>query len=107
MLTVDRYFKKGVVEYLNRHPAFNTTQSCIIYPDFFDKYISDALYHDKNFGVRNYQAAVSGYAIMDMESAKEFINWLDPRWCEYKGIKNSGFFKEQLELSGCEEIFEI
>ena len=107
MLTVDRCFKKDVMEYLNCHPAFNTTQSYIIYPDFFDKYISDAMYHDKNFGVQNYQKAVSGYAIMDMESAKEFINWLDPRWCEYKGIKNSGFFKEQFELSGCEEIFEI
>lgn len=86
-----RGFSKEVCDYLNSHPAFNKTKSCIIEPGFYKRYITTAWEVPIN---TRYRRSVCDCGEFTMENAKEFIKWLDPFWTEYKGLKHSEFFKD-------------
>ena len=112
-----------VIDYLNTYPAFNQTRGERINNEFFDQYISDAMTmvtvdHDRNrvFAeesenqpLANYCSAIwgiDGY-MMTMGEAEDLLRWMEPRWCEFKGIDSSGFFHEDSVTLDDEEDFVV
>lgn len=95
MIWQDNYFSKEVADYLNTHPAFNHNMGGIIQPYFFEKYIGPIMDETEDVPiVMEYKKAVYRVKAFTLDKAKEFIKWLDPFWCEFKGLKNSEFFKD-------------
>lgn len=99
-----------VIDYLNTYPAFKETCGERIHDPFFDQYVSDAMADvhvdydlhgavpndPENKPLANYCSAIweiDGY-MMTMEEAEDLLRWMEPRWCEFKGIESSGFFPE-------------
>lgn len=112
-----------VIDYLNTYPAFNQTRGERINGEFFDQYISDAMTmvtvdHDRNrvFAeesenqpLANYCSAIwgiDGY-MMTMGEAEDLLRWMEPRWCEFKGIDSSGFFPDDSVTLDDEEDFVV
>lgn len=95
MIESDACVSREVAEYLNSHPAFMYSQGCIMHPDFFDNYIRE--FTDVHRGTvpiaDKYRKAVWGQRKFSMEDAKEFLEWLDPKWMDYKHLTKSEFFK--------------
>lgn len=100
-----------VIAYLNTYPAFNQTRGERIHDPFFDQYVSDAMTEvhvdydshvavandPENQPLANYCSAIwylNGY-MMTMEDAEDLLRWMEPRWCEFKGIGSSGFFHDE------------
>lgn len=102
MICVDDCVSKEVAEYLNSHPAFKDSQGCIMHPVFFDNYIREFTDHRTGTVLiaDKYRKAVWGQEKFTLGNAKEFIEWLDPKWTEYKGLGKSEFFtRSNLELT--------
>ncbi len=102
MISADGYVPKEVAEYLNSHPAFSDSEGCIIKPEFFDNYIRE--FTDARKGsvpiADKYRKAVWGQRKFTMEDAKEFLEWIDPKWVDYKHLAKSEFFTgPELELT--------
>ena len=108
MIWQDSFFSKEVADYLNSHPAFNhNAGGGIIHPYFFDKYIGPIMDETEDVPiVMEYKKAVYRVKAFTLEEAKEFIKWLDPFWTEFKGLKNSEFFKDDGLYDVTDDIFE-
>lgn len=112
-----------VIDYLNSYPAFRETRSEQINNRFFDEYISDVM-----INVTVDRAANRAYAdvpenqpladycgvvweldgrTMDMAAAEALLRWMEPRWCEFKGIDSSGFFHDDSVILDEEEDFMV
>jgi len=96
MICADECVSREVAEYLNSHPAFKYSAGCIMNPVFFDMYIRE--FTDVNRGTvpiaDKYRKAIWTQREFSMEDAKEFLEWLDPKWMDYKHLAKSEFFKE-------------
>ena len=94
MICHDEYVTEEATEYLNSHPAFKTSNCCIMNPDFFDKYVHLELLSDNPEPVFDrYCDGVWGRKKFDLDDAKAFLAWLDPKWTEYRCLGKSEFFK--------------
>ena len=52
----------------------------------------------ENQPLANYCSAIwgiNGY-MMTMGEAEDLLRWMEPKWCEFKGIGSSGFFHEDM-----------
>ena len=86
--------------YLKSYPAYQEARGGLMDNDFFLRYIytwldGDKLITDPNDCRMKYRMCVRGDAAIPFtrQDAEEFLKWLDPMWCEFKGITESGFFK--------------
>lgn len=113
-----------VIDYLNAYPAFREAWIGRIHAPFFDEYISDIMtdnvtidreknraYADvsENQPLADYCSVIwnlGGYT-MDMGDAEELLRWMEPRWCEFKGIGSSGFFHDDMVIFDDEEDFVV
>ena len=94
MICHDEYVTEEAAEYLNSHPAFKTSNCCIMNLDFFDKYIHLELLSDNPEPVLGrYRDGVLSRKKFDLDDAKAFLAWLDPKWTEYRCLDKSEFFK--------------
>ena len=95
MINSSRWIPNEVAEYMNSHPAFTDSQGCIINSDFFDEYIRE--FTDVHKGTvpiaDKYRKAIWEQVEFTMEDAKEFLEWLDPKWMDYKHLDKSEFFR--------------
>lgn len=107
-----------VINYLNTYPAFSMTRGERINDTFFDQYISDAMVavtvdyarnrafadEPENQPLANYCSAIWGLNsyMMTMGEAEDLLRWMEPKWCEFRGIDSSGFFHDDL-LTLCDE----
>ena len=95
MICHDEYVTEEAAEYLNSHPAFIDSCGCIMNPDFFVKYIHLELLSDNSKPVLDrYRDGVQRRKKFDLDDAKAFLAWLDPKWTEYRRLDKSEFFKE-------------
>ena len=112
-----------VIDYLNTYPAFNQTRGERINGRFFDEYVSDVMVavtvdqdrnrafadEPENQPLANYCSAIwgiDGY-MMTMGEAEDLLRWMEPRWCEFKGIDSSGFFHDDSVTLCDEEDFVV
>lgn len=94
MIYHNRYVTEEAAEYLNSHPAFIDTCGGIMNPDFFDKYVRLELRPDNLKPVLNrYLDGVLRRKKFELDDAKAFLAWLDPKWTEYRCLDKSEFFK--------------
>ena len=94
MICHDEYITEEAAEYLNSHPAFTDSDGCIMNPGFFDKYIHPELLSDNHEPIFDrYCDGVWGKKKFDLDDAKAFLIWLDPKWTEYRCLGKSEFFK--------------
>lgn len=95
MICHDEYVTEEAAEYLNSHPAFKDSCGCIMNPDFFIKYINPELISNNPVPVLDrYIDGVCVSKRFDLDDAKAFLAWLDPKWTEYRCLGKSEFFKE-------------
>ena len=96
MIFHNEYISEEAAEYLNSHPAFKVSDGYIMNKDFFDKYIHLELLSDNPVPVLDrYRESVCGRERFDLDDAKAFLIWLDPKWTEYMRLDKSEFFKEK------------
>ena len=112
-----------VIDYLNTYPVFNQTRGERINGQFFDEYVSDVMVavsvdqdrnrafadEPENQPLANYCSAIwglDGY-MMTMGEAEDLLRWMEPRWCEFKGIDSSGFFHEDSITLNEDEDFVV
>ena len=94
MICHDKYVTEEAAEYLNSHPAFTDSRSCIMNPDFFNKCVNLELLSDNPQPVVDrYRDGVLRRKKFDLDDAKAFLAWLDPKWTEYRCLDKSEFFK--------------
>lgn len=95
MICHDEYVTEEAAEYLNSHPAFIDSCGFIMNPGFFNKYIQPELLSGNHEPVldRMYRNGVFGMKRFDLDDAKAFLTWLDPKWTEYRCLDKSEFFK--------------
>ena len=94
MICHSEHITEEAAEYLNSHPAFADSRSCIMNPGFFDKYIyPELLSGNPEPVVDRYHDGVCDSKRFDMDDAKAFLAWLDPKWTEYRCLSKSEFFK--------------
>lgn len=94
MICHDEYVTEEAAEYLNSHPAFTDSRGCIMNPGFFVKYINPELVSDNPVPVfGRYIDGVCDRKRFDLDDAKAFLAWLDPKWTEYRCLGKSEFFK--------------
>ena len=94
MICHNGYVTEEAAEYLNSHPAFIDSCGCIMNPNFFDKYIHLELLSDNSKPVLSrYRDGVQRRKKFDLDDAKAFLLWLDPKWTEYRRLGKSEFFK--------------
>ena len=94
MIYHNEYITEEAAEYLNSHPAFIDSGCGVINSDFFDEYIQPELLsnnHEPAFD--RYCDGVWGRKKFDLDDAKAFLIWLDPKWTEYRCLGKSEFFK--------------
>lgn len=96
--------------YLNSYPAYQQDSPGLMDNDFFLRYIYAWLDGNKQITDLNdcrmkYRMCVCGDTTIPftIQDAEEFLKWLDPMWCEYKGITESGFFKPDSVTLGEDE----
>ena len=97
MIGRNEYISEEAAEYLNGHPAFKVSDGCIMNPDFFGKYITPEFFRSSGSVLQvldRYRAGVCGMERFDLDDAKAFLAWLDPKWTEYRRLDRSEFFKE-------------
>ena len=104
MICHNGYITEESAEYLNSHPAFIDSCGCIMNPDFFDKYVKPeffrpdcsvlpVLYRYREVICERYREGVCDKERFDLDDAKAFLAWLDPKWTEYRCLDRSEFFK--------------
>ena len=94
MICHDEYVTEEAAEYLNSHPAFTVSHGFMMNPDFFYKCVYPELLSDNPKPVLNrYREGVFGMKKFDLDDAKAFLAWLDPKWTEYRRLGKSEFFK--------------
>ena len=97
MICYNGYVTEEAAEYLNSHPAFIDSCGCIMNPGFFSKYFQPELLsgNPEPIIVDRYRDGVCGRKRFDLDDAKAFLAWLDPKWTEYRCLDKSEFFKEK------------
>ena len=96
MICHNEYVTEEAAEYLNSHPAFIDSYGCIMNPGFFDEYINPEFSSPNGFVhpvLDRYREGVYGWKKFDLDDAKAFLLWLDPKWTEYRRLDKSEFFK--------------
>ena len=96
MICHNGYVTKEAAEYLNSHPAFTDSPGCIMNPDFFNKYFHPELTSGNPVPIivdKYRDAVLYGRKKFDLDDAKAFLAWLDPKWTEYRRLDKSEFFK--------------
>lgn len=96
--------------YLNSYPAYQQDTPGLMDNNFFLHYIYTWLDGEKRNGDpedcrTKYRNCVRGDTTIPftLQDAEEFLKWLDPMWCDYKGIIESGFFKPDSVILGEDE----
>ena len=119
----DLRMPEEVIDYLNTYPAFSETHGERINDMFFNDYISDVMLtvvvnrekgrafaeDSSNQPLADYCSVIwelDGYT-MDMGAAEDLLRWMEPRWCEFKGIESSGFFHDDTVTLDDEEDFVV
>lgn len=94
-----RLFTDEARDYLNSYPAYRESRDGLMNKDFYARFVYTWLNGDKM--IRDPNDCRTKYAncvlectdtVFTLQDAEEFLKWLDPMWCEYKGITDSGFF---------------
>ena len=94
MICHSEHITEEAAEYMNSHPAFKDSSGCIMNPGFFDKYVNPELrWVYPAPVVYRYHESVCGREKFDLDDAKAFLAWLDPKWTEYRHLGKSEFFK--------------
>lgn len=105
-----RSFSQEAKDYLNSYPAYQCKTGGLMDNDFYTRFIYTWLDGDKQ--IRDPEDFRTKYGlcvqertdyVFSVQDAEEFIKWLDPMWCEYKGITDSGFFKQDSVTLGEDE----
>ena len=107
---------KEVIDYLNTYPAFMTGPEP-------DRGIIDAVFWIRVFSgictsaelddchpMHKFCLAIwSGTPYMDatIEDARKFLLELEPIWCKFKDIESSGFFDNEFETFGEDDLLDI
>ena len=131
MMDQNAFFTAEARDMLNSHPAYSTSdQFSYINKQFFcEAGIGDQIdwgsadgkpgvvirYHDCirwKHGLRNgcfleCNRNTASIAPFSGAEAEEFLKWLDPLWCRWKGIETSGFFDDGLETFGEDDLMDI
>ena len=97
MICHNEYITEEAAEYLNSHPAFIDSCGCIMNPGFFNKYIINPELDSVNLVpvLDKYLDGVWSRKRFDLDDAKAFLAWMDPKWTEYRCLDKSEFFKEK------------
>lgn len=108
-------FTEEAREYLNSYPAYQQDSPGLMDNNFFLRFVYTWL--DGHKRPRNledcrmkYRNCVRGDTTIPFtrQDAEEFLKWLDPMWCDYKGITESGFFKtDSVTLDDDEDDFIV
>lgn len=106
----NRQFTDEARDYLNSYPAYRESRDGLMDNDFYTRFICTWLEGDKRITdpddcrtkYRHCVRACTDTAFT-VRDAEEFLKWLDPMWCEYKGITDSGFFTEDSVILGEDE----
>lgn len=101
--------------YLNSYPAYQQNTPGLMDNDFYRRFIYTWLDGAKqNLDPEDCRTKYRNCVRDDttipftLQDAEEFIKWLDPMWCDYKGITESGFFKkDSVILSDDEDDFIV
>lgn len=127
----EQYYAAGVMDYLNGYPAFRTdvgTIDCAFYgarvaalahtcdPDYGDSFTGTVNRMIEKAGIskeefdelikpviqvtwprytRKYHGKVT------MEMAQAFLEFIEPFWCEFKGIRSTGYVDDLLMRASC------
>ena len=138
----ERYYATGVMDYLNGYPAFRTDVGTIdnaFYgahvaalahacdPDYGDSFTGTVNRMIEKAGIskeefdelikpviqvtwprytRKYHGTVT------MEMARAFLEFIEPFWCEFKGIRSTGYVDNLLGQASCliddeDDMFDI
>lgn len=101
MIECNEWICYDAAKYLNSHPAFIDSKGCIMNPDFYNDCIRE--FTDIRRGTVHiadkYRAGVWGIERFTLEDAEGFLEWLDPKWTEFKHLQKSEFFNKGPELS--------
>lgn len=106
----DLHMPEEVIDYLNTYPAFKETRGERINDMFFNDYISNVMLtvvvnrekgrafaeDSSDQPLADYCSAIwylNGYT-MTMEDAEDLLRWMEPKWCEFRGIESSVFFHD-------------
>lgn len=85
-------FPKEVAEYLNSYPAFQTTYGYMNNDFFVDMHMVEQLKKGNRITKRYAECAgLTTKKPFTMEEARGFLEWIDPLWCLWNGVKSSGF----------------
>lgn len=110
-----RLFTQEAKDYLNSYPAYQLSRGGLMDNDFYTRFVYTWLDGDKQITDPNDCRTKYRYCVQECtdtaftrEDAEEFLKWLDPMWCEYKGITDSGFFtKDSVTLGEDEDDFIV
>lgn len=110
-----RLFTDEAKDYLNSYPAYQEARGGLMDNDFYTRFVYTWLDGDKQIRDPNDCRMKYRYCVQEctdipftLQDAEEFLKWLDPMWCEYKGITDSGFFtKDSVTLGEDEDDFIV
>ena len=96
-----RSFSQEAKDYLNSYPAYQCKTGGLM--------DNDKQIRDPEDFMTKYRLCVQECTdyVFSVQDAEKFIKWLDPMWCEYKGITDSGFFKQDSVTLDDEEDFIV
>ena len=107
-------FSKDAREYLNSYPAYQESTWGLMDNEFYGHFVFTWLDGEKQVTDPNdcrtkYRNCVRGETDIPftMSDAEEFLKWLDPMWCEYKGIESTGFFAQDSVTLDDEDDFIV
>lgn len=94
MISSDKCFSEKVADYLNSHPAFKNTDGFIMNSDFYYKYILEFVdIHPGTMPIADkYRKGIFGQEMFTLDDAKKFLEWIDPKWMDFKHLSKSEFF---------------
>ena len=119
--------KKGISdearEVLNGYPAFAEAQSNFIVPDFFDNVFRKWLATDKETTPRickryidslwcdpgrdvDARCCTDNLAPFSEDEAWELLCFMEPLWCQYKGIDSTGYLRDTRDLLTASELLD-
>lgn len=125
----DEFYAPGVMDYLNDYPAFRTNSGTIDSAFYHDCIAALAYTCDPNYGVsftKRIDSMIDEAGIskkefdelikpviqvtwpcndrkyrrkITMEMAEAFLKFIEPFWCEFKGIESTGYIDNLLPAS--------
>lgn len=103
MIKYNPAFTPEIANYLNGHPAIGTeTVGCFDYKLWYFKdfqAVMDRACKDKKHPFHKIISAIlqgrRKPLKFTIENAREFLKWIEPKWCECHKVKSSGFFEKE------------